>query len=191
MAKPNTVDWKPIRTEYVTTRCNYRHLSEKYNVSTGMISKVANREHWSEQREQFATKCMRKAEKKAERKEVDHLSRLISATTKAIDVAAEAFEDDKQFHRYIITDGLGGGATETNERIFAKADTKALKDLTGVLKDLTALMREFYNLPTPAQAEAQRIAAERLELDKRKAEAENTDSSIEVVISGEVEDWAK
>ena len=74
---------------------------------------------------------------------------------------------------------------------FAKVDPKALKDLTGVLKDLTGLMRDFYNIPTPAQAEAQRIAAARLELDRKKAEADSTDDGVEVVIKGEAEEWAK
>lgn len=191
MAKPSGIDWNTVKTEYVTTRSTYSQLSEKYHVSIGNISKVSRREGWREQRKKFEQKVFTKTANKAAAKEANHLARLMDATNKAIGVAMEAFEDDKQFNRYIVTDGLGGGATETNERIFSKVDTKALKDLTGVLKDLTALMREYYNIPTPAQAEAQRIAAERLELDKRKVEADNNDSSIEVVISGEVEDWAK
>lgn len=189
--RQSQVDWSPIKTEYITTKCSYRQLSEKYGVSIGMISKVSVRERWSEQREQFAHRCVKKAEKKAETKEVNRLARLISATTKAIDVAMEAFKDEKQFNRYIISEGIGGGATETEERIFDKVDTKALKDLTGVLKDLTALMRDFYNIPTPAQAEAQRIAAERLELERKKAEADTTDDGIEIIIKGEAEEWSR
>lgn len=191
MAKKGGVDWAPIRTEYITTKCSYRQLSEKYGVAIGNISKVSIREHWREQREQFVQKAFKKAEEKACNKEANRLARLITATTKAIDVAMEAFEDEKQFNRYIISEGIGGGATETTEREFAKVDTKALKDLTGVLKDLTGLMRDFYNIPTPAQAEAQRIAAARLELDRKKAEADSTDDGVEVVIKGEAEEWAK
>ena len=94
----------------------------------------------------------------------------------------EAFEDEKQFNRYIVSEGCGDGFSETSEKIFDKVDTKALKDLTGVLKDLTGLMRDFYNIPTPAQAEAQRIAAERLALDKKRAEAgEATDTALEII----------
>ena len=191
MAKKGGADWAPIRTEYITTKCSYRQLSEKYGVAIGNISKVSIREHWREQREQFVQKAFKKAEEKACNKEANRLARLITATTKAIDVAMEAFEDEKQFNRYIISEGIGGGATETTEREFAKVDTKALKDLTGVLKDLTGLMRDFYNIPTPAQAEAQRIAAARLELDRKKDEADSTDDGVEVVIKGEAEEWAK
>ena len=43
-------------------------------------------------------------------------------------------------------------------------------------------MRDFYNIPTPAQAEAQRIAAERLALDKKRAEAgEATNTVLEII----------
>ena len=177
MAKPNSVDWASIKTEYITTKCSYRQLSEKYGVSIGNISKRSIREQWKEQRERHVQKAFKKAEEKAASKEANRLARLITATTKAIDVAMEAFEDEKQFNRYIVSEGGGDGFSETSEKIFDKVDTKALKDLTGVLKDLTGLMRDFYNIPTPAQAEAQRVAAERLALDKLKAAADDDDEN--------------
>lgn len=181
MAKKGEVDWNAIRTEYVTTKCSYRQLSQKYGVAIGNISKVSVREQWRVQREQFVQKMFTKAEEKAADRQASRLARLIAATNKAIDVAMEAFEDERQFNRYIISEEVGG-AKETTEREFSKVDTKALKDLTGVLKDLTGLMRDFYNIPTPAQAEAQRIAAERLALERKKAEAgEVSDTRLELV----------
>ena len=192
MAKKGEVDWEKIRIEYVTTRCSYRQLSEKYGVAIGNISKVSVREHWKEQRERFVHDVYKKAEEKEKRSQVDRLARLTKATTKAVDVAMKALDDENQFNRYIISEGIGGGATETKEMEFAKVDTKALKELTGVLKDLTALMRDFYNIPTPAQAEAQRIAAERLELERKKAEADNdADMTVNVVLEGDLDTWSK
>ena len=74
--------------------------------------------------------------------------------------------------------------------MFRKLDTKAIKDMTAVLKDLTALMRDLYNIPTQAQAEAQRIAAERLELEKRKVDAADNDSDgIEITFNAGEEEW--
>ena len=102
MARPNSVDWSPIRTEYITTKCSYRQLSEKYGVSIAQISRVSIKENWKEQRERYLEKCFRKAEEKAANKEANRLARLIDATTKAIDVAMEAFEDEKQFNRYMV-----------------------------------------------------------------------------------------
>lgn len=175
-------NWTPIKTEYVTGSATLKQLAKKYGVGQQQINMHSRTEHWVEKRKEYRARCVEKATQKAEDKEVNRLARLMDATSRAIGVALEAFEDDNQFHRYIISEGIGGGATETHERIYAKVDTKALKDLTSVLKDLTGLMRDFYNVPTPAQAEAQRIAAERLELDKQKAEAgANNDTELEVV----------
>ena len=79
----------------------------------------------------------------------------------------------------------------TEERTYQKVDTKALKDLTGVLKDLTGLVRDLYGIPTQAQAEAQRIAAERLELDRKKAEDGSTDTHAELEIVGLPEEYKR
>lgn len=191
MAKPNSVDWEPIKIEYITTKVSYRQLSDKYGVSIAQISRVAKRDKWREQRERHAEKCFRKAADKAANMEAARLSRLIDATTRTIDVAMRAVDDERQFNRYIVSDGLGGGVTETTEREFDKIDTKALRDFTAVIKDLTGLMREFYNIPTPAQAEAQRIAAARLELERKRAEPEDKDNTVEVVLAPELEELAE
>ncbi|MCQ2316348.1 MAG: hypothetical protein MJZ85_06655 [Bacteroidales bacterium] len=192
MGGPKGIDWLQIKTEYVTTKTTYSRLSEKYGVSMHQIHRVSAREHWVDQRKKYIEKCFRKTETAAMKREAKRLDRLIAATTKAIDVAMGAFEDDQQFNRYIVTEGYGPGMSEVSEKVFAKVDTKALKDLTGVIKDLTCLMREFYNLPTAAQAEAQRIAAERLELEKRKADADTPDDGgIEIVFSDEMEKYTK
>jgi hypothetical protein len=64
----------------------------------------------------------------------------------------------------------------TVERQFDKVDTRAIKDMTGALKDMTLVLRNLHNLPTQAEVEAQRIAAERLKLEQRKiAMLENND----------------
>ena len=198
-------DWKKIKTEYITTDISQRKLAAKYGVSHVAVSTRSKNEEWVKAREQYKAKTLAKTLEKSSDIEANRLARLMDTTTKAIDVAVRAFEDESQFNRYLVDrkesyaspliDEDGETAISerswTEEKIFSKVDTKALKDLTSVLKDLTGLMRDFYNIPTPAQAEAQRIAAERLELDRRKAEANDTDDSIEVVIAGEVEEWAK
>lgn len=176
------VDWPAIKTEYITTNQSYRQLSRKYGVSAQRIGKVATKNGWPDMRLKFAEDCLQKAHKKAQTQEVNRLARLIAATTRAVDVAAGAFEDEQQFNRYIVSEAVGDGTSQTTEKVFDKIDTKALKELTSALKDLTGLMRDFYNLPTPAQAEAQRIAGERLELERRKADAaETADTTLEIV----------
>lgn len=205
-------DWKKIKTEYITTDISQRKLAAKYGVSHIAISNRSKNECWVKAREQYKAKTLAKTLEKSSTIEANRLARLMDTTTKAIDVAVKAFEDESQFNRYIVErkekyafpvtgiekpDGEDAESVElisekqwTEEKIFAKVDTKALKDLTSVLKDLTSLMRDFYNIPTPAQAEAQRIAAERLELDRLKAAAsKETADDIEVIFNAGPEEW--
>ena len=88
-----------------------------------------------------------------------------------------------------------GDSEWTAERLYDKVDTKAIKDLTGALKDMTLVLRNLNNLPTQAEAEAQRIAAERLKLEQRKVDAaekaDGIDKSIVVRLEGDLEAFAK
>lgn len=200
------VNWEKIKVEYITTDISLRKLAKKYDIPYSNISRRSANEEWVEQRHRYKAKVTSKTVEKSANREANRLARLMDTTSKAIDVAVKAFGDADQFNRYIVerrekyafpTTGedeedpnLIAEKTWSEEQVYAKIDTKALKDMTAVLKDLTALMRDFYNMPTPAQAEAQRIAAERLELDKRKAEAadSNTDG-IEITFNAGEEDW--
>ena len=193
MAKQRGIDWKPIKAEYIATNISLRKLAEKYGIGTTELFKRSSKENWTELRSKNSSRTVAMAVQKAGKAEANHLAKLIDATSKAIGVAVGAFEDEQQFNRYIISEGIGAGATQTEERIYAKIDTKALKDLTGVIKDLTGLMRDFYNIPTAAQAEARRIAAERLEIERRKAEAmvnDVDDDETGVVMIPEVDENA-
>lgn len=190
-------DWDALKMEYVTTKTTYAKLAEKYGISISQIKIVAARDGWTNERKKFTARVQQKAYRKACNHEADRLARLITATTGAIDVAMRAIGDDEQFNRYLVErrekyavpvadeaaedgelqpDGKLLERQWTEERTYQKVDTKALKDLTGVLKDLTGLVRDLYGIPTQAQAEAQRIAAERLELDRKKAEDGSADA---------------
>lgn len=189
-------DWQTMKTEYITTDTSYRKLGQKHGVSHITISQRGKAEGWVEEKKRFKAKTLAKTLEKSSEREANRLARLMDTTSRAIDVAVKAFEDEDQFNRYLIErreeyaapviedDGETAISqrTWTEERTFRKVDTKALKDLTAVLKDLTGLMRDFYNIPTQAQAEAQRIAAERLEMDKKKADAASEAGKDVVVI---------
>jgi hypothetical protein len=202
------VNWEKIKSEYITTDTSQRKLAKKYSVSMNALTRRCKKEEWVKQRERYKSKVVAKTVEKSANREANRLARLMDTTSKAIDVAVKAFGDQEQFNRYIVerrekyafpTTGedeedpnLIAEKTWSEEQVYAKIDTKALKDMTAVLKDLTALMRDFYNMPTPAQAEAQRIAAERLELDKRKAENDEvTDTEVIVHFTGDIEEFSK
>ena len=178
------MDWSKIKTEYITTDTSYRKLAAKYHVSQTQICNRSKAEGWIAAREQYLSRIVTKAVDKSAERESNKLVKLMSATVKIVDIALAALDDGEQFNRYIISEGLGGGATETSEMIFAKKDTKAMRDVMVILKEATTLMRDFYNIPTPAQSEAQRIAAARLELEQRKSERESEDKPVTLEIVG-------
>ena len=195
-----TVNWEKIKTEYITTDISHRKLASKYSVPLSNIQRRSKAENWVDCRSQYKAKVTSKTLEKSANRESNRLAKLMDVTSKAIDVLAKSFEDNEQFNRYIVERKEKyalpdmGEAEEENakliserqwseEQIFKKTDTKALKDITAALKDLTGLMRDFYNIPTPAQAEAQRIAAERLELDRRKnAMSEEDDDETGIIM---------
>lgn len=200
-------DWVKIKLEYITTDISQRKLAEKHSVAPSSVARKSIEEGWVEQRERHRSKVAAKTEERIANKEANKLARLAAATDKAIDVVVKAFDDPDQFNRYIVETTEEYAAPEiveeedgdshaigmrrwAHEETFAKVDTKALKDLTAVLKDLTGLMRNLYGLPTQAEAEAQRIAAERLAMDKKKLEsaADNT-GRIEVVFAAGEDAW--
>lgn len=202
------VDWKAVRTEYVTTDISQRKLAEKHGIPYGTLKRRCADEKWVNARETYDRKVVAKTIEKTSDREANKLAKLIATTDKAIDVVAKAFEDENQFNRYLVETTEEYSVPEfceeadgdshvismrrwTEEQQFAKVDTKALKDLTTVLKDLTTLVRNLHGIPTQAEAESQRIAAERLKLEQHKADADNNGpDTIEVVFSAAgPEEW--
>ena len=171
------MDWTAVKTEYITTDTSYRRLAKKYGVSATQIGNRSRAEGWIEERERYLTAVVAKSVRKSATIESNRLAKVMTATTKIIDIATKALEDSEQFNRYVVTEGAGDGFSETSEKIFEKTDTKALKDMVNIIKECTGLMRDFYDIPTPAQAEAQRIAAARLELDKQRMTTSNDDDT--------------
>lgn len=200
-------DWLKIKTEYITTDTSYRKLAKKYGLSMVQVSRVGKAEGWVDLRQQYVSETLAQTLDKTADMDSDRLARLMDTTSKAIDVVVGAFADEQQFNRHFVErKEKYTGPTDfedengeiirvderqwTEERIFAKVDTRALRDLTTVLKDLTGLMRDFYNIPTPAQAEAQRIAAARLAMDQKKADDGGNDGGeLTVIFEAGPEEW--
>ena len=162
------LNWEEIKLEYITTDTSLSKLAKKHGCTKAQIGKVCAKEKWVEQRQQFVADVL--SETLAHEVEVqsERLLKLMEATTRAIDVAMEALDVDRQFYRYVVTEGDGEGMSTVKEKQFQKLDTKALKDFVGILKDLTALSRDFDNVPTPAQEEQKRVNDARLKLEERR-----------------------
>ena len=190
------IDWDAVRTTYVTTLLSLSQVAKQYDLKRHTVEERSRKEGWVAAREEFRLRATCKAVDAAVDVEADRLAGLIRAAESMVKVIESVYLDKEQFRRHLVTDTTidedGCKSIVTVERQFDKVDTRAIKELSGAIKDMTYAVRNLNNLPTQAEAEAQRIAAERLEMDKRKMDAEtNVDKEIKVVFAGELERFAK
>lgn len=188
MAKNKNIDWEQVQTDYITGNVSYAFLAEKYGVSKTIVYEMGRHRKWVEKRKKYRQSVCKKAIDKIGKKQAKYLAKVMGATNDAADIISEALGNRDQFYTYITEktemygDGVQGESVtgeDTNiimrkwseEQKFSKLDTRALREATQTLKELTTLLRDFYDIPTAAQAEAREAAKERLELDKRKLEA--------------------
>lgn len=190
------IDWNALRALYVTSLDSYAKIARSMGMKPNTIAKKGKEEDWPEQRRIYREEAMKRALEGEITEEAERLKKLMFVVNKLQDEIANAFEDEHQFNRHLVQceryDGeVGAALKDTEERIYTKKDTRALKDLTGAVKDLLYSVRNLYGLPTQGEKEAQRIAAERLEMDRRKAQlGEDSDKTITVELKG-LEEYSK
>lgn len=190
------IDWGALKSEYITGSMSYKGLADSHAMHYTTIQRVATAERWPDLRAAYRAEAVNQAIAGEMVNEVDRLKKLMDAANAIQDVIINAVDDPEQFRRHLVPmeryDGdLGAALKDTEERVYSKFDTKAIKDLTGAIKDLTYSMRNLYGLPTQAEREAQRIAAERLEIERRKAQqGDENDKEITVVLKG-LEDYSR
>lgn len=197
-----TNDIESIKLEYITGGDSLKQLAVKHGMHKSTLNSHCTREKWVRQREEYRRGIRDRVLEKKSEEETEKLLQLANSTEKAVALAAKSFEDPDQFNRYLVSEKVryaeGEGSDHgdnvvqrqwTEERIFKKTDTKALKEMTGVLRDLTGLMREFHGLPTKAEAERLRLAAEKLELEKEKLQKAQSVNEVQIVLKAGEDAW--
>lgn len=164
-------DYSQAETEYVTTKCSYAFLSDKYAIPLSSITKYAKEHCWREKRKKHCENVAAKSSEKIASQQANKMASLINASDRAAKAIESALADGEQLYRYVVTENTGDFSQKTSEYTFRKMDTKALRDIVSSLKDLTAVIRNLNEIPTEAEKEARKIAKERLRLDKKKAES--------------------
>lgn len=167
-------DWKQIKTEYITTDISYRKLAAKYNVPMSTLTRIAIKEKWVESRERYKNKVVAKTVEKMAAKEANKLAKIRTMTDSMVEVVEGIFNDPEQFQRHLVQT-RDGQIWDVEERVFKKADTKAIKDITAAIKDLSTVIRNVYDLPTVQEQAAMDHAAARLQFDRDKAAMGQTD----------------
>ena len=193
MAAPSKVDWTAIKNEYISTRTTYAKLAEKYGVSSRSVERMSSKENWKDQRAAYVKMVTEKFMKKSTDVCVKKLMKFgDNAAAKALEMAEKVMADEDQFKKHTAAViPLNGGDADIIEKVMTVYNMKAFRDFTASMKDWVAIFRNVYNLPTQPEMEAQRVAAERLELEKKKANDSKGADTIRVVFDQDIEELAK
>jgi len=193
------IDWCAAKTAYVTGSMSYAEIAERFGVSQQTVAQKAAKEKWRGERLDFRRRMINKAVDEKVASGADRLAVILDAAEGMAGVLAGVFEDDEQFHRYIVQDRCVGenGAADlvTLEKRFEKVDSRAIKNLTGALKDMTQVLRDLYRLPGQKDEHRQRMAEARLDMAQANLELArqrmgSLDSGSVQVEMGEAEAYA-
>lgn len=198
------MDWKAIKTEYITGDISYRKLAEKHRISFSSLEKKARADGWAEQKRQYcdklATTVVTELGKKDVKKTVDKLKRVSDLTDKLLDKLEKAIEElDTQFVKDVVRtktieysnklrpDKPTKETIHEEEKIIEVRtiiDRSGLKAISSSLRDI----KEIQMLKSDLDRQEQEARIKKLE---HEAKEEETDTKITIEITGDVENWSK
>lgn len=146
--QPET-DWLAISLEYIcgTDGVTQASLAKKYNLPKDTVARACRVNGWGAKRARYRKKAFEQALEKSVKKDANRMAKLITAADDISATIAKVCRDSKQFNRHLVKNA----ADETVERIFDKADTRALRDLSGAIKDMVGVMQALYDKKDPTQ----------------------------------------
>lgn len=155
-------DWNALKTEFVTGDISASALAKKHKINPATLYRHYQIERWSEAKREYLGNVMEKCADKAAYIAAVKLAQELDIANKLSGVLDDAVSDKKQFHRYIVTQKVEGGGTETEERIFDKVDMKSLNNAIKALRSLEEIKSVMYGIVPPAQERKLRMEEERM-----------------------------
>lgn len=179
-----------IRAEYITTNKSLRELAAEHKVTFQHVRDKCHDEKWVMQRNLYRTKVRDGAIELSLKRDVGDFQLIVSNSVKLLKLIEEVSSDPDALRRYIgvETEKSGGEmSTKMVERRFERVDMGQLKQLVDAQKTIMDGLYKLFAIPTQAERESQRLAAERLELERDKFEAEREkDGGEDITIRLEV-----
>ena len=156
------VDWKKIKTEYITTNTSYRKLAKKYDIPFNTIQCRAKKEKWVELRNQYQDNIVAKSVKKAEESSIDYKSTIYDLAYKV----AMQLND------------------MTNQNTISELVAMGIKprDITGAIKDL----EDALHIKSVSDVKEQEARIAKL---RKEVEEEKKDTSINITFGDEVKKY--
>lgn len=158
------MDWKAIKTEYITGDISYRKLAEKHKIPFSTLRDKAVAEQWYKQKERNRNKIVTKSIEQIVEKESTKLAKT----------------DDKY---YRILDKLFDKAEELVENT-PIWQPQMLKDMATTMKYL----KECKSIKSDVDIREQEARIKKLEAE---VNADNKDTKVTVEIVGDLENWSK
>lgn len=176
-------DWAAIKHEYVTDpNTSLRKIAKKYGVSLNTIAKKSKAEDWFATRKKTQTKIVTKGITKTVNKMADELSKESDFLERMKGHMDRMLQDDMQYQRHLVEtktfDEDGGMTIATEERLYNKYDSKAMKDSMQILQMMESMTRSLYNIQKAEALERQQIERERLELEKERLALERERNAL-------------
>lgn len=152
--------WQQIAAEYITGDLSYEKLAQKYNMKRHTVCRKALEEKWGDQRKAYREKVYQSVVENTQKETSEKLKDLLTAAEGLAQLLSVKSPDTENFMR-----------TDPNT-MKNFVDFRAVKDAASAIQILTQVKRSLCGILTANEAAQQRIANERLALDREKFEYE-------------------
>lgn len=189
-------DWAKIQHDYVTSPdMTLRKISEKYGINYKTVAKRSKADSWFAARKKCQSKVVSKGISKTTNQLAAELSQASDFLALMQGHMSRMLSDSNQFQRHLVTNIVTG---ETEEKIYGKADSRAMKDAMQTLDLIEKMTRSLYNLQKAETIQKHQLDAERLQLErerfefeKQKSEYAKPDSTNSIRIEGFEVGWSE
>lgn len=170
--------------EYITSNVSLDKLAKKYGYSRQAMCDASAEGKWVAKRAAYRKQVRDGAVELSARRDTKDLQIAVSNSVKLLQMIQGVIDDPEGMRRYIAVEGDGAGGSQQVERTFQRVDALYLKQIVDSQKTIVDGLYKLFGLPTQAEAHAQKIADERLKIEKAKQEAEEQANSggAEIVV---------
>ena len=175
-------DWATIKHDYVTNPdMSLRKIAAKYGIRLDTVAQKSKAEGWFATRKEHQTKVVTKAIARTGELQAKELAEETDFLKLMKGHMSRMLADQDQFQRHLVeTKDIDNEHMMvcTEEKIFNKFDSKAMKESMQVLQMMEAMTRSLYNIQKAEALERQQIERERLELEKERLALERERNAL-------------
>lgn len=176
-------DWATIKHDYVTNPdMSLRKIAAKYGIRLDTVAQKSKAEGWFATRKEHQTKVVTKAIARTGELQARELSQEADFLERMKGHMEKMLKDDLQYQRHLVEtktfDEDGGMTITTEEKLYNKFDSKAMKDTMQILTMMESMTRSLYNIQKAERIERTQIERERLELEKERLALERERNAL-------------